>query len=159
MTESNAERMPVPEAAQELERHLRARRHAVNGLVALDGEDRWGHPGPERQEEMAREAGLLQAHLRQAEQQLAERVAQLRADDPAALESWIVAQETLLDAYLGVLAAHPDPDRVRTEISVAQGERKGWGRVRAGKIAFVEQNSFYVRPPREVYVSLFGAEP
>ena len=148
----------LPAAAQELETHLRSRRHAVSGLVSLDGEDRWGHPGPERLAQMQDEAAELNERIRVAETAMTEQVARLRQSDPTALEAWIAAQELLLDAYLQELAQHPDPDRVRTEVSVAQGERKSWAKVRAGKIAFVDQNSFYVRPPRELYAQLFGMQ-
>jgi hypothetical protein len=147
---------PVPAAAQELETHLRSRRHAVSALVSLDGEDRWGYPGPERLAQMQEEAAELNERIRVAEAAMTEQVARLRESDPMALEAWIAAQELLLDAYLQELAQYPDPDRVRTEVSVAQGERKSWAKVRAGKIAFVDQNSFYVRPSRHLYEQLFG---
>jgi len=149
----------LPLAARELETHLRVRRNAVNALVSLDGEDRWGYPGPERLDQMAEESAARREQIRVAERALEHMVLSLRESDPTALEAWITAQELLLDTYLHELAQHPEPDRVTTEVFVAQGERNSWNRVRAGDLTFVDQNSFYVRPPRELYLHLFGVEP
>jgi hypothetical protein len=149
----------VPAAAQELETHLRSRRHAVSALVSLDGEDRWGYPGPERLAQMQEEAAELNERIRVAEAAMTEQVTRLRESDPTALEAWISAQELLLESYIHDLSQHADQDRVRTEIFVARDELKSWSKVRVGELAFVDQNSFYVHLPSETYVRYFGFEP
>ena len=148
----------VPATAQALETCLRIRRLAVSALLSLDGEDRWGRPGPERLDEMAKETAQLNEQISRAETAMNQQVETLRREDPGALESWISAHEMLLEAYLQQLAQHPEPERVGTETYVAQQERALWAQVRAGEMAYVNQNSFYVRPPRELYVQLFGVE-
>lgn len=149
----------LPPAALELEAHLVARRAGMRGLLALDGEDRWGRPTPARATEMDAEAKRHKQSIAEAEAALTQRVAALRRSDPAALEAWIATQEALLDAFVAELDAAPDQDRVRTERHVAAQERAGWQKVRAGRLAFVDQNDFYVRVPRSLYVRRFGFEP
>lgn len=149
----------LPASVCDLERPLVRRRAGLRGLLALDAEDRWGRPDAERTAAMDREARELRAAITEAEAEVARRVAELRTTDPELLEAWIAAQEALLEAFEAELDRAPDPDRVRTERHVARQEREDWGKVRAGRLAFVDQNDFYVRVPRALYHALFGFEP
>ena len=108
---------------------------------------------------MHAEAASHKQRIATAEAALTQRVAALRSADPAAIEAWIAAQEALLDAFVAELDAAPDQDRVRTERHVAAEERAAWQKVRKGRLAFVDQNDFYVRVPRARYVAYFGFEP
>lgn len=149
----------LPESAIELERHLRRRHHAVDALLVIDGEERWGHPGPERAAVLQADAAALVALVSQSEAELGRAVPVLRAADPVAFEAWVAAQEALLDDYLAELDRAPDPDRVRTERFVAETEREGWSKVRAGALAFVDQSGFFVKRSPALYAALFGMDP
>lgn len=142
---------PVPPGTQALERLLRRRRELVSGLVSLDGYERWGARTPEDHAQAAAEGAELNRQLREVEGELTALVTRLRAEQPESVLRWAAAWRELLLEYLRQVAPGS------TEAFVAGGELHEWEKVSAGELAFVDQNSFYVRVDQALHARLFGA--
>lgn len=150
---------PPTDRMRELEQLLAKIRNA--GMIQLNYDmwDRWGsaHASPEQRATMDAEVAEASQQQSAAKTALLALVAATRAEAPAEIAAWVGAHDAYLAAFLDDCIARGESDS--TAASVATRERAGWGEVRAGTRAFVDENLYYVTMNAERYRRLFGIDP
>jgi thioesterase domain-containing protein len=138
----------------ELEALLVQLKNARGGGLEQEMWERYGEPhaSDEEKAERAREVEARRQILADVPPKLAQLVERTRGEAPAEIEAWCDAHV----AYLTAFRAETDDDVRR---GVADDELAAWADVRAGKIAYVEENAYYITLNRERYLELFGVAP
>lgn len=145
---------------RELETLLAQKRRLGGALLSFDGYDRWGaqHDTPENRARVETDAAHAQAEHVAVVEQLVALVARLRTEDPAAIERWADLHCELLRAFVATCEGAEQGSSAAVGAFVANEEMAGWGAVKRGEKAFVEENGFYVSVDRARYAAAFGVE-
>lgn len=143
---------------RELERLLKTIRDAGSVLLNIDMWDRWGsqHASEEEKAQYAADGSAALSARERARQDLEKLVNRTRAEAPAEIEAWCDAHDKFLALFLDDCAKEGKDD---TAVFVAKEEREKWAQVRAGTLAFVDENVYYIPIDRDRYRELFGIDP
>lgn len=151
----------VSKRVQELEALLKTIRDAGSVLLNIDMWDRWGsqHASEEEKAQYNADGGAAIATKATAQRDLEALVTRTRAEAPAEVATWADLHVQFLDAFIADTDKEGKDARADTAIFVAKGERDEWAKVKAGELAFVDENVFYISIDRDRYRALFGIDP
>lgn len=139
----------MPANLRELETLLATIREVGAELLNLEMYERWGNGADADMNRALANAGEQHARCETARTQLASLVARLRSEDPRSVAAWADAHITLLERFLETCTDG-------TARFVATEEISGWTKVKQGSLAFVDENTFYVRCDPELRATLLG---
>ena len=145
---------------QELETLLKTIRDAGSVMLNIDMWDRWGsqHASEEEKAQYNADGAAALSTKANAQTELEALVKRTRAEAPAEIAAWCDLHDQFLAAFIADTAKEANDERADTAVFVAKGEREAWAKVKAGELAFVDENVFYVSIDRARYRELFGID-
>lgn len=147
----------IPTEALRLEALLVELRTCSQHSLDIEMYERFGHATEQQLDEYAKQLGYSPSRAWALRSELETLVADCRKNHPKALEYWISAHIELLREQ--ICRHQDDPENQHsTTISVATYTIGYWEKVRAGSLAFVEENIPYLSNKAELYSTLFGSQ-